>query len=135
MAEDQPPQTPDNAVRAFIGLFVLGSVLEGFAALHHDEMLVAIGFFALGAILAIVDYFWKRIRARLGGRFAQTATNVATDFRWWVVCIIVVLALLGVPLLKRGYAPPSTSSAAPAGESAQVDPLEQPLPPNLVPDL
>ena len=91
MAEGNPPQTPDLAVRAFIGLFVLGAVLHGFDVMK-DGFKSTVTWWIVGGSLALIDWYWIRIKNWLGPRFAITANNVATDFRWWALALVAVFA-------------------------------------------
>jgi hypothetical protein len=91
MSEGEPPQTADNAVRAFILLFVLGFVLRGVDEMDHS-MSDAIQKWAIAGFLAILDFLYVPIRQLFGPRFTKTAALVATDFRWWTVSVLVVLA-------------------------------------------
>jgi hypothetical protein len=95
VSEPPPPQTADNAVRAFILLFALGFVLRGIDVMDHD-MPNAIQKWVIAAILSIADYFYVPIRTALGTRFSNTAASVATDFRWWAAALTVIL--LGMSL-------------------------------------
>lgn len=94
MAEGPPPETSDLAVRAFIALFVLGSVLHGFDVMRPDGIKSSVGWWIIATILAVFDWFWVRIKSLLGPRFALTANNVATDFRWWTSALMLLFASL-----------------------------------------
>jgi hypothetical protein len=96
MAEGDPPQTVDNAVRGFILLFVLGAVLHGFEVMRADGIWSASMWWIIGGVLAIFDWYWVRVSTWLGSRFAETASKVATDFRWWVVTALILF--LGVSI-------------------------------------
>src|SRR5260370_22879055 len=89
MAEGDPPQTPDLAVRAFIGLFVLGAVLHGFDVMK-DGMKAAVTWWGIAGGLALFDWYWVKIKGWFGPRFAAKANDVATDFRWWACALIAV---------------------------------------------
>jgi hypothetical protein len=102
MAEAPPPQTADNAVRAFILLFALGFMLRGIDMMD-DSMWSAVQKWAIAAALSVVDYFYVPVRTRLGPRFAETAAKVATDFRWWTVAIIFALVLPFSSLEQRRW--------------------------------
>jgi len=91
---EELPETADGAIRGFVALFVLGAVLEGWSALHHDEIIRALKYWGVGAMLSAIGVFWTRIRTLAGPRFSATASHVATDFRWWVVAVIFILSLL-----------------------------------------
>lgn len=80
MAEEGMPRTAEGAIRAAIALLVLGAILEGFAAIHHGEILIAIGFFASAAILIVFDLFWPRISGWVKSR------------RWLVGALLVLLS-------------------------------------------
>ncbi len=90
MSEPSPPQTADNAVRAFIALFVLALVLRGVDVMDQDRS-SAIFKWIIAAAISVFDYFYVSIRKKLGSRFTATAALVATDFRWWTTAIIAVL--------------------------------------------
>jgi hypothetical protein len=79
---EELPETADKAIRGFIALFLLGAVLEGWAAWHHDEIARAFEYWGVGAMLATLGVFWVKLREWAGPKFTTTATNVATDFRW-----------------------------------------------------
>jgi hypothetical protein len=118
MAEGEPPQSSDIAVRAFIGLFVLGAILHGFDVMK-DGVKSAVTWWVVGGGLAVFDWYWVRIKTRLGSRFAATANRVATDFRWWAGALIAVFLgagaieayersarLAGLDILRPGVAIP-----------------------------
>lgn len=113
VSEGQPPQTADNAVRAFILLFALGFVLRGIDVMDHD-MPNAIQKWVIAAGVTLLDYFYVPIRTALGPRFASTAAKVGTDFRWWVVAALVLLSWAAVsPVIeKQGW--PSLAQKEPA---------------------
>jgi hypothetical protein len=96
MAEGDPPQTADNAVRGFILLFVLGAVLHGFDVMHADGIWSAGMWWIVGGVLAVFNWNWVRVETWLGSRFAEIANKVATDFRWWVVTALTLF--LGVSI-------------------------------------
>jgi hypothetical protein len=78
MAESGLPRTPNEAIRGFILLLALGSVLEAFSAFHHDQIFIGLGFLAAGAILAILDFYWTRICGLI-------------KFRGWHVAALLML--------------------------------------------
>lgn len=80
MAENGLPRTPNEAIRGFILLLVLGSVLEGFSAFHHDQIEIGVGFLAVGGFLAILDLYWVRISSWIKSR------------RWLVAALLVLLS-------------------------------------------
>jgi hypothetical protein len=91
---DDLPETGDKAIRWFVGFFVLGAVLEGWGAWHHDESIRALEYWGVATVLTALGVFWTKIRTWAGPRFSATAAHVATDFRWWVVAIISILSLI-----------------------------------------
>lgn len=91
---EELPETADGAVRGFIALFLLGAVLEGWTAWHHDEFNRALQYWGVGAMLAALGVFWKKLRELLGPRFSTSAVSVATDFRWWIGSVVIILSWL-----------------------------------------
>jgi hypothetical protein len=115
MAEGAPPpQTPDIAVRAYIGMFVLGAVLHGFDVMRPEGIRSSIMWWVIGGLLALFDWHWIRIKTGLGLRFAATANKVATDFRWWAISLIIVFAFVAASDIYRAVseAPPPNPTAA-----------------------
>jgi hypothetical protein len=99
---EELPETADKAIRGFIALFLLGAVLEAWSAWHHDEIARALEYWGVGAMLATLGVFWVKLREWAGPRFTASATNVATDFRWWVGAVTVILAFLTFsPFVER----------------------------------
>ena len=120
MSESPPPQTADNAVRAFILLFALGFVLRGID-LMDESMSAAIQKWLIAAALSVIDYFYIPVRTKLGRRFATTAANVATDFRWWTVALLSALVLPTImPFVERGYWPHPQEAQ---GNGPQIAPI------------
>jgi hypothetical protein len=125
MAEGAPPQTPDLAVRAFIGLFVLGAVLHGFDVMK-DGMKAAATWWAIGGGLALFDWYWVKIKGWFGPRFAAKANDVATDFRWWAGALIAVFLISGAfdaiqKVIEERRWPFSTHAAAPSDATVWED--------------
>jgi len=115
MSEAPPPQTADNAVRAFILLFVLGFVLRGVDVMDVD-MSEAIQKWIIAGVLAVLDYFYVSIRTLLGPRFAATAATVGTDFRWWIAAALVLLAWGTVQEQQKWLIRPTVVHNEPAAE-------------------
>jgi hypothetical protein len=110
MAEGDPPQTADNAVRGFILLFVLGAVLHGFDVMGPDGIWYASVWWVVAGVLAIFDWNWVRFKTWFGSGFSETANKVATDFRWWVITALVLF--LGISFsrsLPLVFTPPYTA--------------------------
>jgi hypothetical protein len=104
VSEAPPPQTADNAVRAFILLFALGFVLRGIDVMD-TSMSDAIQKWIIAAAISVADYFYVPIRTALGPRFTSTASKVGTDFRWWIGAVLVVLlwAAVAPTVEKHGW--------------------------------
>jgi hypothetical protein len=99
---EELPETADKAIRGFIALFLLGAVLEGWSAWHHDEIPRALEYWGVGVLLAAVGVWWVRIRTWAGPKFSATAIAVATDFRSWVVAVLLIFAFLAIsPFVER----------------------------------
>jgi hypothetical protein len=90
MAEAEPPETPDRAVRAYIALYSLGAVLHGFDVMRPEGIRSAVTWWFAGGLLALFDWYWVKIKTWFGPRFAATANNVATDFRWWALALVII---------------------------------------------
>lgn len=123
MAEVEPPQTPDLAVRALIGLFILGCVLHGFDVMRPEGIRSAVGWWIGASALGVFDWYWVRIKNWLGPRFAETANNVATDFRWWVAPLLLVVTYgIGSDVYRWMSAPifPQSASDENAGQAAAL---------------
>jgi hypothetical protein len=126
MSEPEPPQTADNAVRAFILLFALGFVLRGVDVMDHD-MPNAIQKWVIAAVLSIADYFYVPIRKTLGPRFSNTAASVATDFRWWAVALMVIIFGMSLsPYVEQRRWPFAwqIGTVAPAKQATVSTPIE-----------
>jgi len=110
VSEASPPTTPDDAVRVFIGLFILGYVLHGFETMKES------GFWwnwIIAAVLVVLDYFWVDIRTALGVRFSNTAALVVADFRWWAGAIMLCTALVAIfPIIQQLKWPFSVSGVS-----------------------
>jgi len=117
VSEAAPPHTADNAVRAFILLFVLGFVLRGIDVMDHD-MWDAGQKWIIAAILAVVDFYYVPVRTSLGPRFGATAGKVATDFRWWTVAVLIILIWAGIApaIERRGWPTFLLSKNAPSAD-------------------
>src|SRR5260370_33458902 len=129
MAEGDPPQTPDLAVRAFIGLFVLGAVLHGFDVMK-DGMKVAVTWWGIAGGLALFDWYWVKIKGWFGPRFAAKANDVATDFRWWAGALIAVFLISGAfDAIQKVL--PLNDHSAPGGTNPNQSIAPPPAPPRL----
>src|SRR5262249_8433025 len=53
-------------------------------------------FLLLGALSCAAGPAWPRLRRRLGPRFSASVARAASDFRWWLV--IVLVAFVSPPL-------------------------------------
>jgi hypothetical protein len=122
MAEGPPPDTPDLAVRAFIGLFVLGCVLHGFDVMRPEGIKAAAGWWTGAVVLAGFDWYWIKIKTWFGSRFAATANNVATDFRWWALALVVVFAYVAGSDIYRAATGTKDVPQTPAVTSAPAPP-------------
>jgi hypothetical protein len=102
MAEGPPSESGDAAVRNFIEMVALGFVLEAIAAFDRGESAErVIGGLAAGAAMSIAGFNWTKIKVRMDPRFTRVATNVATDFRWWLAGAFILFIYLGAPSFIR----------------------------------
>jgi hypothetical protein len=98
MAEGPLPENNDAVVRAFIQVVAAALVSQAIAAFYSGESIErgAVGL-GLGVAVSFIGFKWRAIKVRMGLRFSQIATNVATDFRWWLALIFIVFVYLGAP--------------------------------------
>jgi hypothetical protein len=85
----------------------------------------------VAAGLAIFDYFWVGIRTWLGPRFTVTAGKAATDFRWWIIVLIIGFIYTAAPeVYRRATAPVPKSEGNPqveGGLRSQIATLQSQL--------
>lgn len=90
-----------TAIRVFLEL--LAAAFLGVAAdrLMNTGVASAALPFVVGIVLFLAGVFWGRFARALGPRFARTAGEVATDFRWWVGALLALLLYAGAPGFGR----------------------------------
>lgn len=94
MSEGEPPQTADTAVRSFIGLFILMAVLHGGDIWGREPIQNSVTWWIIAAFMAVFDFYWLKIKTFFGPRFSATMISIATDARWWVGTILVLLLVV-----------------------------------------
>ncbi len=104
-----------TAVRLLLEL--LAAAFFGVAAdrLMSTGAAAAVLPFAVGIALFFGGIFWGRFAQRLGPRFTRTAGEVATDFRWWVLALLVLLLYVGAPGFGRALGMLFSRTHVPAG--------------------
>jgi hypothetical protein len=70
MAENGFPRTLTQAIRVVIGMCAFSSILEGFEALYHGRIRIALWFVMGGAVVGILDIYIPGISRWLRGRKA-----------------------------------------------------------------
>jgi hypothetical protein len=118
-----PPS--DKPVKTFLDYVALGLILEAAAAFWRGENLgrVLAGLIGGAAVLG-AHYRWDWLKETLGERFASTARNVATDFRWWLLPVLLLFIYVAGPTLITELRKP----AAPASAPTTVETTSQPTP-------
>lgn len=93
MSDEVAPETPDAAVRSFIGAVAFTVILSG------GEMVVAgrpfgwlVGLLGLPLYCSLL--FWRALKGKLNARFRHTLNGMATDARWWLGLVGVFVAIL-----------------------------------------
>jgi hypothetical protein len=101
--------------------------LEAIAAIYRgDSVGHIVGGLSAGAIVSFVGFKWKTIKLRMGPRFTQIATNVATDFRWWLAWVFVVFIYLGMPSFIGAITRATRQQTAPVLRSASATDVARP---------
>jgi hypothetical protein len=87
-----------GAIRLFLGLVAGGFVSAAIADIRQGQFSEqTAGALVVGAVVTYISIKWERISAWLGPRFTQSATEVATNFRWWLAALFVLFIYLGAP--------------------------------------
>lgn len=61
-------------------------------------------------MLSALGVFWVRVRTWAGPHFTATATQTATDFRWWTATLLVLFVYsTGPEIYRRAMQPPVVS--------------------------
>lgn len=127
MAEDGPPRG-DGAVYAFFDMVALAFAFEGTAALLKEGLVAEVPrAYATSVALFLFGVKWPTLKTYFGPRLSTTVENVATDFRYWLLVLLVAFVYLGLPLWRPnrgGTAPPSdrTTEAAPEPKAQAAAP-------------
>jgi hypothetical protein len=92
---EEIPETADAAIRGWIVAVGFTLVLVGGELMADREGVrfwtgVGLGIAGLPCYLAAA--WWRTLKPQLNKRFLLTLSGVATDARWWVACLLVVLA-------------------------------------------
>jgi hypothetical protein len=100
------PESPGKPVKTFLDYVALSLILESGAALWRGESTerVVAGLVGAGAVL-VAHYKWDWLTDKLGQRFVATAQDVATDFRWWLVPLLLLSLYIGIPMLVASRQP------------------------------
>jgi hypothetical protein len=125
------PQSSDRPVKTFLDYVALALILEAGSAFWRGENITRV-FAGLvgGAVVLVAHYKWEWLKVQLGKRFEETAISVATDFKWWLAPILLLLLYVAWPIFAASVvrAPSSvTQSIVPSshGKSRRSQIREQ----------
>lgn len=94
----QPP-TNDKAVLGFCELFALFFGLPAGEAFYRGEPITMrmIAFAIAGSIFAILGPTWPYVKSTFPRRISATFVRTASDFRWWMV--VILIGFIGTAIL------------------------------------
>jgi hypothetical protein len=100
---DEVPDRVDAAVRAYIGAVAFCCVLIGAELMEKGNVGVG-GFLVLvGLPLYLSAAIWRLVKTKLDRRVLTSVNSIASDARWWVGVLLVVLTGLAIsPFLGDG---------------------------------
>ncbi len=98
VSSDQKRPTNDLAVFGFCELWGLIFGLPPGEDLYHGGAVTLrmITFLAIGAAFAILGPTWPLVKSRFPRRFASGFVRAASDFRWWIVMLLLGLIIPSV---------------------------------------
>ncbi len=89
-------------VSAFLELMSGTFLAPGSTYLLDGNYSAAAAPYLIGVILFLVGIFWSRIAKRIGtGRFAHSLLNVASDFKWWMLLLGIILFFISPSIEPR----------------------------------
>jgi hypothetical protein len=112
---DGPP-TEDRAVSTFLDYVALACIFGFVDALIASKWLISLGALAAALIFHIAGIKWPQIKLRVGERLAAIVGRVAGNYRYRVVVVLVIAALLAS--LTYRYLHRNTNRAIPGEPSA-----------------
>lgn len=112
---DEPSTRHRLAIPAFLDLLAAafgGVAADAFFRGEYGKM--------VGAGIACLFFFvlglsWNRLAPSLGKRLISTASQIATDFRWWLAVAFLLFVYFAVPSLSNRHVTDSSNSGAISG--------------------
>jgi hypothetical protein len=102
---EEVPETADGAIRGWIVAVGFTLVLIGGELMAEKDGVrfwTGFGLAVAGLPCYLSAAWWKTLKPKLDDRFLTTLNNVATDARWWVGCLFIVLAgLILSPAIEK----------------------------------
>jgi len=123
MAEQLPDQKPISNLVVF-GFCELWGLAFGFPPAEDLYHGVAVNprmvtFMAIGSAFAILGPTWPLIKTTIPRAFSATFTKAASDFRWWLVALVLIFVFVWGPQIYQ-RAMSSGQSSEPLFTQSQV---------------
>src|SRR5947207_3008922 len=96
---DEVSDRTDSAVRSYIGTVAFCCVLLGAELLSEKEgsrSWLGLSLIALGLPLYLSAVIWKAIKDKISGRARISLNSVASDARWWLGILLVILVSFAI---------------------------------------